>query len=193
MKEIRRLEWTNEEKETGGRGRNVVSGTALSWSAQKDTALINKGRADKEKPTQNNRKQRKKIKKKKKLANNAGQQNLTFFFVPRTSIDELSSTSYAEFRYVYKIFLSGRISKIQMNLNVQNSTLRAHETGRNFPLTCRGVWHLPLFGVRSSNGLPTYLRATCLGTAFHSHYILVKSFTMFFTDFAEIFWEKIQV
>jgi len=37
-----------------------------------------------------------------------GQQNLTFFFVPRTSIDELSSTFYAEFKYVNRIFLSGR-------------------------------------------------------------------------------------
>jgi hypothetical protein len=73
------------------------------------------------------------------LANNAGQQNLTFFVVQQTLMDELSSTSYAEFLYVYRIFLSGRISKIQMNLNVQNSTLRAHETGRNVPLTCRGV------------------------------------------------------
>ena len=37
------------------------------------------------------------------------------FFVPQTSIDELSSTFYAEFRYVYRIFLSGRVSKIQRN------------------------------------------------------------------------------
>jgi hypothetical protein len=28
----------------------------------------------------------------------------------------------------------GKFSKIQRNLNVQNSTLCAHETGRNFPL-----------------------------------------------------------
>jgi len=40
--------------------------------------------------------------------NNTGQQNLT-------SIDELSSTFYAEFRNVYRIFLSGRFSKIQRN------------------------------------------------------------------------------
>jgi hypothetical protein len=32
-----------------------------------------------------------------------GQQNLTFVFPP-TSIGELSSTFYAEFRYVYRIF-----------------------------------------------------------------------------------------
>jgi len=32
--------------------------------------------------------------------NNTGQQNFMIFFVPRTSIDELSSTFYAEFRYV---------------------------------------------------------------------------------------------
>jgi hypothetical protein len=60
--------------------------------------------------------------------------NLTFFFVPRTSIYELSSTFFAQFRYVYRIFLSGRVSKIQGNLSVQNSTLCAHETGRNFSL-----------------------------------------------------------
>ena len=53
--------------------------------------------------------------------NYTGQQNLTFF-VPRNSIGEISSTFYAEFRYVYRIFLSDRVSKIQRNLNVQNST-----------------------------------------------------------------------
>ena len=61
------------------------------------------------------------------------------FFVPQTSIDELSSTFYAEFRYVYRIFLSGRVSKIQRNINMQNSTLRAYETGRNVPLKCRSL------------------------------------------------------
>ena len=73
------------------------------------------------------------------LNNYTGQQNLTFFFVPPTSIDELISTFYAEFRHVHRIFLSGRVSKIQGNLNVQNNTLPARETGRNFPLKCRGV------------------------------------------------------
>ena len=95
-----------------------------------------------------------------------------FFFAPRTSIDELSGTFYAEFRYVYRIFLSGRILKIQRNLNVQNSTLRAHVTGSNSPLICAGV--LTFAGIlrqvhpssASSNSLPTYLRSTCLGTAF---------------------------
>jgi len=61
--------------------------------------------------------------------NYTGKQHL--FFVTRTSMDELSSTFYAEFRYAYRVFLSGRISKIQRNLNVQNSALRSHETGRN--------------------------------------------------------------
>jgi len=28
---------------------------------------------------------------------------------------------------------------------------------------------------------------------FHSHNVVVKSFTVFATDFADIFWEKIQV
>jgi len=36
-----------------------------------------------------------------------------FLFVPRNSIGEFSSNFYAEFRYVYRIFLSGRASKIQ--------------------------------------------------------------------------------
>jgi hypothetical protein len=71
------------------------------------------------------------------------------FFVARTSIGELSSTFYAEFihththTYIYiyinRIFLSGRVSKIQRNLYVQNGSLRAHETGRNVHLKCRGV------------------------------------------------------
>jgi len=56
--------------------------------------------------------------------NNTGQQNL-IFFGPRISIGELSSTFYAEFRYVYRIFLSCGVSKIQRNLNAQNSILRA--------------------------------------------------------------------
>ena len=71
--------------------------------------------------------------------NNTGQQNLTFFFVPRTSIDELSSTFYIEFRYIYRIFLSDRVSKMQRNLNMQNNTLLAYETGRNYSLKCRGI------------------------------------------------------
>jgi len=127
-----------------------------------------------------------------------GQQNLTFF-VPRTSISKLSSTFYAEFRYVYRIFLSSRVSKIQMNLNVRNSTLRALETGRNFPLKCRGLWLSPVFGFRY---IPLHCpAAVCQHTwgplalvpLFHSHNVLVKSFTVFVTDFAEIFWEKIQM
>jgi len=67
------------------------------------------------------------------LPNDTGQQNLTIF-VPRTSTDELSSTFYAEFRYVNRIVLPGKVSKVQRNLNVQNSTLIAQETGRKFPL-----------------------------------------------------------
>jgi len=55
-----------------------------------------------------------------KLLNYTGQQNLTFFFGPQTSIGELSSTFYSEFRYAYRIFLSGRVSKIQRALFVQN-------------------------------------------------------------------------
>jgi len=118
---------------------------------------------------------------------------------PWTSVGELSSTFYAEFRYKYRIFLSGRVSKIQTNLNVQNNTLHTHETGRNFPLKCRVIWLLPVFGVR-------YIPLQCpaivcqhtwgplaLVPLSHSHNVLVESFTIFVTDFTEIFWEKIQV
>ena len=76
-----------------------------------------------------------------------GQQNLTFFG-PQTSVGERSSTFYAEFRYVYRIFLSGRVSKMQRTLFVQNSTLCTNETGRNLPLKYRGVWLLPVIGSR---------------------------------------------
>ena len=109
------------------------------------------------------------------------------------------STFPAEFRYVHIIFLSGRFSKIQRNLNVQNSMLRAHETGRNFPLKCRGLWFQPVFGVRY---IPLQCTAmVCQHTwgplalilLFHGHNVLVESFTVFVTDFAEIFWEKIKV
>jgi len=103
-------------------------------------------------------------------------------------------------RYVYRIFLSGRVSKTERNFNLQNSTLRAHETGRNFPLKCRGVWLSPVFGVR-------YIPLQCpaivcqhtwgplaLVPLFRSHNVLVKSFTVFVTDFAEVLWGgKIQV
>ena len=122
-----------------------------------------------------------------------------FFFVPRPSIDEISSTFYAEFRYAHRIFLSGRISKIQRTLFVQNSTLYTNEKGRNLPLKCRGVWFSSVIGVR-------YILLQCpaivcqhtwgplaLLPLFLSQNVLVKSFTTFITDFAEIFWEQIQV
>ena len=122
-----------------------------------------------------------------------------FFFGPRTSTVELSSTFYAEFRYVYRIFLPGRVSKIQRTQLVQNSTLGTNETGRNLPLKCRGVWLLPVIGLG-------YIPLQCpaivchhtwgplvLVPLFHSQNVLVKSFTMFVTDFAEIFREEFQV
>jgi len=132
-------------------------------------------------------------------ANNTGQQNLTFFFVQRTSIGELSSTFYAEFGHVYRIFLSRRVSKVQRNLNIQNSTSRAQETGRNVPRKCWGVWLSPVFGFRY---FPLQCPATvcqhtwsplALVPLFHRHSVLVKSFTVFVTHFAEGFWEKIQL
>ena len=61
------------------------------------------------------------------------------FFGPRTSIGDLSSTFCTEFRYVYRVFLSGRVSNLQRIQFVQNSTLLTNETGRNLPLKCRGV------------------------------------------------------
>jgi len=56
-----------------------------------------------------------------KFANFIGRQIVTFFD-PRTSIGEISSTFYAEFRYVYRIFLSGRVSKIERTILVRNIT-----------------------------------------------------------------------
>ena len=79
---------------------------------------------------------------------------------------------------------------------VQNSTLRAHETGRNFPLKYRGVWLSPVFGVRYT---PLQCPAIvcqhiwgplALVALFRSHNVLVKYFTLFVTDFAEVFSEK---
>ena len=118
-----------------------------------------------------------------------GQQNLTFF----------GSTFYAELRYLYRIFLSDRVSEIQRTLFVQNITLRTNETGRNLPLKCRGVWLSWVIGFR-------YIPLQCpaivcqhtwgplaLVPLFHNHNVLMKSFTVFVNDFAEIFWEKIQV
>ena len=130
---------------------------------------------------------------------NTGQQNLTFFFGPWTSMGELSSTSYAEFRYVYRIFLSGRVSKIQRILFVQNSTLRTNETGRNLPKKCTDVWLSSVIGFRhTSLQCPAIVYQhiwdpLALVPLFHSQNVLVKSFTVFITDFADIFWEKIQV
>jgi len=115
-----------------------------------------------------------------------------FFFCPTTFTRWTWQYFYAKFRYVYRIFLSGRILKIQRNLNVQISTLHAHETGRNVPLKCRGVWLSPVGGVRC---IPLQCPAiVCQHTwgplalvpLFHSHNVLVKSFTVFVTDFAEI-------
>ena len=115
---------------------------------------------------------------------------------PRTSIGEISSTFYAEFRYVYRILLSGIVSKIQGALFVQNCTLRTNETGWDLPLKCRGVWLSPVIGLRY---IPLRCPAIfCQSTwcpldlipLFHSQNILVKSSTVFVTDFVEILWKK---
>ena len=102
----------------------------------------------------------------------------------------LNSDTYTEF------FLSDRVSKIQRTLFVQNGALRTNETGRNLPLKCRGVWFSPVIGFR-------YIPLQCsaricqhtwgplaLVPLFRSQNSLAKSFTVFVTDFAEIFWEK---
>ena len=139
-----------------------------------------------------------KIRMRDKVKVYTGQQNLTFF-CPPTSTGKISSTFYAEFRYIYRTFLSGRVSKIQRTFFVQNSTLCTNETSRNVPLKCRGIWLSPVFSFR-------YIPLQCpaivcqhtwgplaLVPLFHSQNVLVKSFTMFVTDFTKIFWEKIQV
>ena len=56
------------------------------------------------------------------------------FFGPRTSIGELSSNFNAEFRYVYRMFLSDRVSNIQRAVFVQISALRTNKTCRNILL-----------------------------------------------------------
>ena len=91
------------------------------------------------------------------------------------------------------MFLSGRVSKIQRNLNVQISTFSTHETGRNFPLKCRSLWRSPNFCLKC---IPLQCRAIvcqpnwgplALIPLYHSNNNLVKSFSVFVTDF---FWEK---
>ena len=57
-------------------------------------------------------------------------------------------------------------------------------------MTFAGIWHQSLPSSVYSNNLPKDLRPSCLGTTFFSHNFLVKSFTVFVTDFEEIFWEK---
>ena len=93
------------------------------------------------------------------------------------------------------MFLSRRVSEIQWNLNVQDTTLRAHETAGNFFLKCRGVLLSLVFGIRYiplqcaaivCNILEVHLPWYC----FHTHNVLVKSLTVFVTDFEEIFGER---
>jgi len=121
---------------------------------------------------------------------------ISLFFGPRTLIGEISSTIYAEFRHVYRIFLSGRFSKIQRTVFVQNSTWRTNETDSNLPLKCRGVWLSAVIGFRYIPlQFPTIVCQDTSGplalvSLFHGQNILVKSFTVFVTDFAEILWEK---
>ena len=94
------------------------------------------------------------------------------FFGPRTWIGKLSGAFYDEFTYVYRIFLSGKVSKIQRTVFVQNSTLCANETDINVPLKCRGVWFSPVFGFRyihlqcPSTVYKKYLMSTWLRTDF---------------------------
>jgi hypothetical protein len=100
---------------------------------------------------------------------------------PRKSIQLIQMS---ENPYKYGFFLLGRVSKIQRNLHVQNCTLRAHETGRNFPPKCWGVRLSPVFGVRY---VPLQSPAIfcqhkwgplALVPLFLSHNVLVKPFTL---------------
>jgi len=59
-------------------------------------------------------------------------------------------------------------------------------------MTFPGIWLQVYTSSVSSNSLPTYLRGTCSAPLFHSQNDLAKSFTAFVTDFAEIFWKKIE-
>jgi len=78
---------------------------------------------------------------------NNGKKNELFFCF--TNFSRWTQQYFLCWIQIYKQnFLSGRVSKIQRNLNVQNSPLRAHETGRTFSLKCRGLWLSPVFGVR---------------------------------------------
>jgi len=57
-------------------------------------------------------------------------------------------------------------------------------------MTFSGIWRQLQYSLLSSNILPTYVTLLALVLLFHGHNVLVKSFTVFITDFAEIFWEK---
>ena len=99
----------------------------------------------------------------------------------------LNSDTYTEFFY---------LAVFSRNLIVQNRTLCAHETGRIFPLQCRGVWLSPVFGFTyitlqyPARVWPHIWCPLALVSLFHSHNVLVKFFTLFVTDFSEIFWGK---
>ena len=56
-----------------------------------------------------------------------------------------------------------------------------------------GIWSQVHPSLEYSNSLPTHLRSLVLVLLFRSHNVLLKSFIIFVTDFAEVFWEKIQV
>ena len=60
-------------------------------------------------------------------------------------------------------------------------------------MTFAGIWSQVHPSLESSNSLPTHLTSLVLVLLFRSHNFLLKSFITFVTDFAEVFWEKIQV
>ena len=96
-------------------------------------------------------------------------------------------------------FFIWKFSKIQRNLNVQTGTSGAHETGRNFPPKCTGVWLSPVFGVRYIHlqSPATVCQITrgplALKPHFHSHNILMKYFTCSSPNSPRYSGKKIQV
>ena len=104
------------------------------------------------------------------LIDNTGQQNLTFFFDPRTSIVNLAVLFMLNPDMYTEFFYQAEFQRYR-GLFVHNCTLCTNETGGNLPVKCRGLWLSPVICFRypssvSNNSLPTYFRSTCLVTAF---------------------------
>jgi len=57
-------------------------------------------------------------------------------------------------------------------------------------MTFAAIWRQVHHSSVSSNSLPKNVRPLAFVPLFHSCNVLVNSFTVFVTDFAEIFWKK---